>query len=177
MDKIKNEIYENATKNLLHKIDSMNLDVKSRLRAKNFVLLFRDSFKIQNIKYKTFYPTLSKSDINDLGYDSTGFCYVSNASFMLLNKDIPFELYFIDERKWFLGPHFFLKEKNTNLVFDLTYDQFTYNGNTIPYNLGMPESIVWDELIDGFTKAVSPQLNDETKKAYNGYAIKTRTYR
>ena len=51
----KEQYYENATRKLLKTIDSMGLDKIERLRAKNLTLLFRDSFKLPDVIYKTFW--------------------------------------------------------------------------------------------------------------------------
>ena len=50
MDKAKEQLFESATKKLIGQLDTMGLDKLSRMQAKNFVLLFRDSFKSDAVR-------------------------------------------------------------------------------------------------------------------------------
>ena len=54
MDKQKNRLFENATQKLIAQLDTMGLDSRARMQAKNFVLLLRDSFKSDAVKKATF---------------------------------------------------------------------------------------------------------------------------
>lgn len=159
MNKVKEEIYEKATRNLLKKLDSMNMEKMSRVRAKNLTLLFRDSFKIPNVKYDTFMPELTRSEVEALGYDSSGFCRVASIGFKFLSDASDWGLYYISDI-WPYGPHHFLKHRKTRQVFDLTFDQFDYVGINIPYNLGRPITAHADKSVLRFIESVNPQLLD-----------------
>ena len=54
MNKQKEQLFEGATRKLISQLDTMGLEARSRMRAKNFVLLFRDSFKLDSVKNATF---------------------------------------------------------------------------------------------------------------------------
>lgn len=165
MDKVKEEIYENATRNLLKKLDSMNMDKMPRVRAKNLALLFRDSFKIQDVKYDTFIPDLTRPEIDALGYDSSGFCRVASISFKFLLDASDWDVYYINDI-WAYGPHHFLKHHKTGQVFDLTFDQFDYVGIQVPYYLGRPITARADKSVLRFIEAVNPQLLDLLQKGH-----------
>lgn len=131
--------YEVATRGLLQKLDEMNLPLRERLRAKNFTLLFRDSFKLDTVKHATFYPT-SGNDYKLFPYDSFGFCRASSFSFIALMNSPDWQLMYINEL-WTYGPHFFIQHLPSKTVFDLTFDQYAYDGIQVPYDMGRPVSI------------------------------------
>lgn len=129
--------YENATKALVATIEKMNLNKIPRLRAKNLVLNFRDSFKLQDIKYQTFWTDLGEK-MRDFTYDSDGFCRASSVNFALMMGGEPeWKLMYIDGI-WTYGPHHFLQHVPSKTILDLTYDQYTNAGISIPYYLGKP---------------------------------------
>ena len=127
----KEKFYEDATQKLLKTIDKMQMDKLSRMRAKNLVLLFRDSFKLPDIKQKTF-----KDDYECFSYASDGFCRVSSINFALMMGGMPeWRLKYIDNL-WTYGPHHYLMHVPSQTILDLTYDQYTNAGLEIPYHLG-----------------------------------------
>lgn len=148
----KEKFYEAATQKLIKKIDELNLGKLERIKAKNLVLLFRDSFKIPSIKHSVFYPDLGKS-MNVFTYDSDGFCKTSYL-YKQMMKD-QFDLYYINNI-WTYGPHHYLVHKETKQVFDLTFDQYTNVGIEIPYNIGNKtiENVKDYELAFRFAKAL-----------------------
>lgn len=131
--------YENATRGLLQKLDGMNLPLRERLRAKNFTLLFRDSFKLESVKHATFYQNVGNA-YKDFPYDSYGFCRASSFAFVSLMKSPDWRLMYIDDL-WTYGPHFYVQHMPSKTVFDLTFDQYAYDGVQIPYNMGRPAKI------------------------------------
>lgn len=131
----KEQYYENATKKLLKTIDSMGLGKIERLQAKNLALLFRDSFKLSNVKHETFWHELGK-DMNRFTYDSDGFCRVSSITFLNTIKNLKdWKLMYIGDL-WTYGPHHYLMHVPSKQILDLTYDQYTHNGIQIPYDMG-----------------------------------------
>lgn len=134
--------YENATRGLLRKLDEMNLPQRERLRAKNFTLLFRDSFRLDSVKHATFYSDIGY-DYKKFPYDSYGFCRASSFAFVALMKSPDWQLMYIDEI-WTYGPHFYIQHVPTKTVFDLTYDQYAYDATQIPYGMGRPVQIDGD---------------------------------
>ena len=136
MDAIKKKFYEAATQKLLHDLDDMGLDKLSRMRAKNFVLLFRDSFKQDSVKHAAFSTEIG-NDYKLFPYDSYGFCRASSLSFMALMPKKQWQLMYINEI-WVHGPHFYLRHVDSGKVFDLTFDQYEVEGLTVPYYFGRP---------------------------------------
>lgn len=139
MDKRLNAHFEQATRRLVGSLDTMGLDQRSRLRAKNLVLLFRDSFKLEPVKRATF-----RYDIGDdylkLPYDSYGFCRASSFAFLALMDNPQWQLMYIDDA-WAYGPHYYIIHLPSKSILDLTYDQYDLDGVTIPYALGRPVQI------------------------------------
>ena len=146
-------LYENATKKLLKTIDRMGLQRIDSIRAKNLTLLFRDAFKMPDVKYKTLGE---KADF--FQYDSDGFCRASSISFnTLISNSDDWKLIYIDDL-WTFGPHHYLLHMPSKTVFDLTYDQYEYIGITeIPYFLGqqIPTIFAPDDLPDKFIKSIN----------------------
>ena len=131
--------YESATRGLVQKLDSLNLPLKQRLRAKNLTLLFRDCFQQDSVKHATFYSYVGY-DYKKFPYDSYGFCRASSFSFFALMDSPDRQLMYIDKR-WKYGPHFYLMHMPSKTPFDLTFDQYAYDGHQIPYELGRPVKI------------------------------------
>lgn len=135
-------VYESATRGLLQKPDEIVSDRSQRLRAKNLTLLFRDSFQLDSVKHATFYSDVGY-DYKSFPYDSFGFCRASSFSFIALMNNPDWRLMYIDDL-WTYGPHFFVMHVPTKTPFDLTFDQYAYNGVEIPYNMGRPAKIDGD---------------------------------
>ena len=134
----KEKIYKNATLKLLSIIDQMGMDKIQRMRAKNLALYFRDSFKLSNVKYDTFWTDLGE-DMNKLTYDSDGFCRASSVNFaLMMGGKSDWKLMYIDKLSWTFGPHHYLLHAPSKTILDLTYDQYTNVGISVPYSLGNP---------------------------------------
>ena len=131
----KEKYYENATRKLINAIDKMKMGSIERVRAKNLTLLFRDSFKLPDVKQATF---SQETDVKKFTYDSDGFCRVSSINFALMMGENPnWQVMYIDDL-WTYGPHHFLMHMPSKSVLDLTYDQYTHSGIEVPYYLGQP---------------------------------------
>ena len=136
----KEKYYKKTTLALLATIEKMKLEKMQRMRAKNLVLYFRDSFKLPDVKYQTFWQDIGEG-MNRFTYDSDGFCRVSSINFIKqMGKNPDWKLMYIDS-SWLYGPHHFLVHEPSRLILDLTYDQYTHAGMYIPYNLGKPIQI------------------------------------
>ena len=73
----------------------------------------------------------------DSGIDSTGFCRIAcEVIYKLTGGTQKWILKIISRRSWEYGSHYFLEEKGTGNIVDITSDQYTELGITIPYNLG-----------------------------------------
>ena len=143
MDARKEQKFEDATKKLINQLDTMGLDKRSRLQAKNFVLLFRDSFKLDKVKRATFENTIG-DDLKLFTYDSDGFCKAASCSFVgLMNNPKEWRLMYINEI-WAYGPHFFVQHIPSGQPFDLTYDQYDHSGISVPYYIGRPIKMTGD---------------------------------
>lgn len=139
------KFYEQATQKLLATIDKMKMDKFRRVRARNLVLLFRDKFKLPEIKHAVFEPDLTKEKIAALTYDSDAFCRVASINFALMMGGAPeWKLMYID-KMWTYGPHHYLVHMPSNTIFDLTYDQYAHAGIDIRYDLGRQISYDIDE--------------------------------
>lgn len=140
----KEAYYEKATSNLLFTIDKMKMDKFPRMRAKNLVLLFRDSFKMSDVKFQTFWTDLDVN-MDKFTYDSDGFCRAASVDFALMMGGEPdWKLMYIDEL-WTYGPHHYLLHVPSKTILDLTYDQYTNAGITVPYWFGKPIQLKFDK--------------------------------
>lgn len=162
----KEKYYETATRKLLETIDKMKMDKLPRLRAKNLVMLFRDSFKLSDVKFETFWTDLGE-DMKAFSYDSDGFCRAASLDFALMMGGEPeWKLMYID-KLWTYGPHHYLLHVPSKTVLDLTYDQYTNTGISVPYFLGKPIKLEFEEeQIEGrFAKALqlTPLLKNNQK--------------
>jgi len=129
--------YENATRKLLATIDKMGLQQTERLRAKNLVLLFRDSFKLPEIRQKTF-QVPNEEYVDCSTYDSDNFCRVASLNFSTMMGGTPnWQVRYIGDL-WTYGPHHYLMHVPSRTILDLTYDQYTEHGLEIPYDRGHP---------------------------------------
>lgn len=151
----KEKYYEQATRNLLATIGKMKMDKIPRLRATNLALRFRDSFKLPEVKFDTFWTDLDV-DLDRFTYDSDGFCRAASVNFALLMGGEPeWKLMYIG-KSWTYGPHHYLLHVPSETVLDLTYDQYANVGIDIPYRLGKPIEIDFkDERVEGrFARAL-----------------------
>lgn len=141
MDKTaKDKLFENATQKLVKQIDTMGLDKISRMQAKSFVLLFRDSFKLDEVKQATFSDAIGDS-YKKFPYDSYGFCKAASCSFVgMMKQPSEWRVMYINE-VWAYGPHYYVQHIKSGQAFDLTYDQYEFDGLKVPYYMGQPIKI------------------------------------
>ena len=161
----KEQYYEHATRKLLKTIDTMGLEKMECMRAKNLILLFRDSFKLPTVKYKTFYKDLG-NNIGFLKYDSDGFCRVSSINFAVMMGDLKnWQMMYLDEI-WTYGPHHYLMHIPSKQILDLTYDQYTNHDIKIPYFLGrkIPYQLEPQDNAIDFANAIGIDLLTTLKK-------------
>jgi len=135
MQQDKKLFYEKATQKLLSQIDGMGLKPDTKRQAIYFTRLFREAFKFDEIKKYTFITPYS--NLWDLGYDSAGFCRAASITFAIVMGLTDWKLMYIDDIAWAARePHHYLKHIPSGEFFDITYDQFEFNGYTVPYELG-----------------------------------------
>ena len=132
MNPEKEIFYKNTTSKLLKQLDSMKMSDEERHQAKKMVLLFRNSFKSEDVKRATF-----GREISEFTYYSDGFCKASSFAFLNAMGERSWKLMYINEL-WTYGPHFFLMHVPSRQPFDLTADQYTNNGISVPYFMGAP---------------------------------------
>ena len=133
MTKDKRIYFEKSTRYLLQQLDKMQLDKMSRIRAKNFTRAIRDAMTKTYVQTQTFNIFPYQCDLN---YPSLGFCRVSSLTFINLMSEhdvltADWDLYAVSNDSLY---HHFLKYKPDNVVFDLTFDQFTVDNIVVPYN-------------------------------------------
>lgn len=133
----KQKFYEDATLNLLNQINKLKLTPKKKRDAVLYTRVFRELFKLDEVKQYTFVTDENK--IWDFGYDSAGFCYAASVSFAIALGIKDWQLMCIDGDKY-AGrmDHHYLRHIPTGTFFDITYDQFAVEGITVPYELGTP---------------------------------------
>ena len=132
--------YEQATKNIMAQLKMLNLSPDKYKRATDLVLKFRKAFTQDEVKKATFITPEDKTW--NLGYDSAGFCRVASISFAVAMDFHEWQLMGIDEKSWYGGMgHHWLKHVPTGKVFDLTYDQYEFDGLKVPYYMGQPIKI------------------------------------
>ncbi|MCR4917570.1 MAG: hypothetical protein K5912_01340 [Alphaproteobacteria bacterium] len=124
--------FKSATVQLLSKIDEMG--IHNANAAKELVVAMRKGFMNDGVRRQVFGNKLA-DDMSP--YAANGFCAASCILFLLVVGDA-FELNYIDDM-WTFGPHYFLKQKSSGRVLDLTFDQFAQEGiSAIPYDMGRP---------------------------------------
>ena len=136
--KDKQQFYKDATNVLLMQIDGLGLDSTKKRNAIFYTRVFREMFKMDEVKQYTFVTNENK--IWDFGYDSAGFCYAASVSFAIAMGGFQeWQLMCIDGDKY-AGhmDHHYLLHKPSGKFFDLTYDQFAFKNIIVPYNLGTP---------------------------------------
>ncbi len=106
MNKTKQKLFENSTKQLLQTIDSMGLDKLQRMQVKNLTLLFRDSFKLPDVKQKTFGIG---NGAQQFPYDSYAFCKASSLAHMHILGEDDWQLMYIDA---FIHHHYIQHKKS-----------------------------------------------------------------
>jgi hypothetical protein len=94
------------------------------------------SFKDEQLKKDILtaeYYLLNK----ETGIHSVGFCYTaSEVIFRLTGEYKRWKPMLISGKLWKHGNHYYLIDKQDNSIMDLTADQFTERGITLPYELG-----------------------------------------
>jgi len=153
----KKSFYESATQNILSQLNNMGLTSEDKRKAVFYTKLFREAFKYDEIKKHIFITPESK--IWDLKYDSAGFCRVASITLAIIMGVKDWKLMCIGENDWDgKASHHYLKHIPSGKFFDITYDQFAFEGHQIPYDAGH-EAIV----------GLSP--NDMTMKFANTFDI------
>ncbi|MBO4480309.1 MAG: hypothetical protein J5742_01625 [Alphaproteobacteria bacterium] len=149
------QFYENATKNLLSKLNDMGLSDTDKKKAIFYTKLLRESFKYDEIKKFTFLS--GENDIWDFGYDSAGFCRIASITFSLAMGFQDWRLMCIDKMKWpGKMDHHYLQHVPSGTFFDITYDQFEVYGEKVPYEIGTPTTfgLVPGDSVLRFAKAM-----------------------
>jgi hypothetical protein len=167
MNPEKEKLFESATRSLVALADRMDLGGRAaNMRLKNLTLLFRDSFKVEDIRNFVFSPYLSQSEIKLLDYPSIGLCKTHKALFAL-GGGAPWslELRYIDGDIWTHGSHYFLRHKKSGEVFDITFDQFALFNITVPYELSsrVPLMLEKNDIALRFTEKIGIDLMKEIK--------------
>lgn len=137
--KPKKQMFEESTRQLLDQVNNMSLPAMQRIQAKNFVLLFRDAFKSDDVKRATFSQTIG-DDYQMFPYDSYGFCKASSCAFVSLMPPRAWRVMYIDDL-WTYGPHYYVQNVATGQILDMTFDQYKYDGVAVPYHMGRPVKI------------------------------------
>jgi hypothetical protein len=98
----------------------------------------REAFKKEEIKKAVLSEDWYRRN-KESGIDSTGFCYAaSEILYRLFGTSEVWKVKVISEKKWEHGSHYYLEKKADGSIFDLSADQYTAKGITVPYNLSRP---------------------------------------
>lgn len=161
----KTVFYNKATKKILNQLAELKLPKQQQKKAVELVNYLRESFKKEEVKKATL--STPEYPIWDLKYDSAGFCRVSSITFMYAMDCKDWQLMSIDDKNLDIQHHW-LKHIPTGKVLDLTYDQFAYYGQSIPYEIGQKTapniSLEADEVVD-FTKSIGFNLMEMIVRA------------
>lgn len=131
----KKEFYKSATQNILSQLGGMGLSESDKHRATYLILLFREAFKYDELKKYVFITPQQK--IWNLGYDSAGFCRVASITFAIVMGLKDWQLMCINDNQWDgNSSHHYLKHIPSGKFLDITYDQFSFEGFDVPYELG-----------------------------------------
>lgn len=158
MNHEKEVFYKKATQKLLNQIDTMKMTDDERHYAKKMVVLFRNSFKSDEIKRATF-----NRNIPEFTYYSDGFCKASSFAFINAMGTKNWKLMYINEL-WTYGPHFFVMHVPSKQMFDLTADQYTNNGIDVPYFMGAPVKLDAQDMLPAqrFVNAIADRARDNS---------------
>ena len=132
-------IYEKATKNILSQINALKLSEQDRREAIKWARVFREVFKYDDMKQAVLTTKGKKLQNWDNWYDSGGFCRIASIPFAILMGMQDWQLMAVTKDQWDGGmDHHYLKHIPSGKFIDLTYDQFEFEGKTVPYELGHP---------------------------------------
>lgn len=123
----------------------------------------KDSYKIEEVKKFGLVDEWYEKNLQNK-IDSTGFCYISTQIiyFKTGGKD-KWKIKQIHKNKWIYGTHYYLEDRDTGEILDITSDQYTKLGLEIPYDLARGTSFRFG--ITKKAKALADYLNidfDET---------------
>lgn len=107
------------------------------MELSQIVTCLKNAFEQESIKQQVLEPNWlelnRRSNIN-----STGFCFSASEVIYRLNggKDNWFIKSINDPKDWNNGTHYFLQNKETDKILDVTSNQYTLRNIEIPYHLG-----------------------------------------
>ncbi|MBA0883041.1 hypothetical protein [Flavobacterium undicola] len=101
------------------------------------ILKLEDAFLNTEVKQQVLDSYWLEQNIQN-GIHTTGFCFTASEVIYRLTggKDNWFIKSINDPRDWNHGTHYFLQNKTSGHILDITSDQYTSRGITIPYELG-----------------------------------------
>ena len=99
--------------------------------------ILREAFSNDTIKREVLDENWYQKNIES-SIDSTGFCFASSEIlYRLTGGTTSWQVASInDPRDWHNGTHYFLKRRHNGEIIDITADQYTFRGITIPYEIG-----------------------------------------
>ncbi len=124
-----NKKYDKITQKLILQSMDFNVQMKYEFSLPETVFILREAFKEKQIREKV----LGRDEHPD-NY-SRGFCLV--ASYYIMQTSLNPDDWSMNQLNPQLN-HWYLKEKSTNQILDITFDQFyetPYYGAEIPFNL------------------------------------------
>ena len=110
------------------------------INIENLILKLRTSFADEAVKKSVVDEKWLRKN-NESGIDSTGFCFAaSEVIYRLCGGKDKWKVMSISSKDWEFGSHYYLQDRNSGEILDITSDQYTEKGLTIPYQLGKGKS-------------------------------------
>lgn len=120
--------------------------LSSNINLKLIIAKLEFSFKNDSVKKEVLSKELYKKNVYSK-IDSTGFNYTcAEVLYFLDGGKKKWKKETISKDKWGYGSHTYLVNKKTEMIYDITADQYTKLGIKIPYNLGIAGGFKTNEL-------------------------------
>lgn len=128
--------FDNATQRLMEIADALHTDKTplDKYALKKILFRLRGSMKSKVTHELVFPNTPNRFEDN---YYSAGFCgMICAIIYEFSGAENVWTMMYIN-RAWEFGPHVFLRQKFSGIIFDPTFDQYSFKGieiKDIPYN-------------------------------------------
>jgi len=100
------------------------------------IVVLRKAFKIKEIKESVLDEEWLARNFESQIH-STGFCRIAcEIIYKLTGGKERWTVKVISKKQWEHGSHYYLEEKGTKIILDITSDQYTLKDICIPYHLG-----------------------------------------
>ncbi len=106
------------------------------MQLEDLIKAIRHSFTIPQVKKAVLDAEWFEKN-NNSGVDSTGFCFAAcQVIYKCSGQKEKWTIKIISRTLWEYGSHYYLQDKITGEILDITSDQYSEKGISIPYTLG-----------------------------------------